>query len=296
MATTKPKLPVAYAGLDKIGEEADKAQKKAIDSTYAAAALPYQLRDDFNKNKNPALDKAIVEKQSEVIGGAITGLEKFQDIFNPFQRRALAEKFQGGLHTELDSLTSERDRRQGKFEEYITKWTGLYGAEAAREVSYAGLAETKYNRAKSMADTIENNRRYEAEQAESTRRWNIEQANKGTEKADKYTDIEVRKMINEAKAAGRDWQTIADTLGSAGIDVSSGSMADNELRRLHGLQPVSTSSASRTPKQQMEDDLYSSIKNSRDEAAEGDLYKKNGRVYKKKSGFFGGNNDEEVEL
>jgi hypothetical protein len=66
-------------------------------------------------------------------------------------------------------------------------------------------------------------------------------ANRGKESGsdfDPESDTEIRQIINEAHSSGETWQTIADTLAAIGVDVSSGSVADNELRRLHGNSPI----------------------------------------------------------
>ena len=296
-----PKNP--YAGLTGLAEKTSKATKEAADYGYLASVLPSVLKEKFREAGDPKLDAAISTKTQQVMGGAIEGLNKYQDISNPFTRRALAEKYQSGLSIGLDSLTSEKERRQGKFEEYINKWSGLYGAEAARKQSQATLAQGEFNTYKSLADTIESNRRYEEDKAESARRWNIEQANKGTTKEDeglfreyladelarsagkdgKFDPVKYRQLRDEAYAKGISKETFDSQFGTG--------LGEHEYKGA-GIQL----SASRTPKQQYEDELYSSIKPSRDQAADGELYKKDGRVFRKKSGWFGGNNDEEVEL
>lgn len=173
-------LTGSYAGVSALADAADKAEREAADSAYVASALPYALKDAFRKTADPELDKAIVTKQNEVLGGAIEGLSKYEGIANPFQRRALAEKYQSGLSIGLNSLTSERDRRQGKFDEYITKWSGLYGAEAARKQAAATSAGNALSRGMSIADKVESQRRYEIDLAEK-------KTAKGTSNASKYT-------------------------------------------------------------------------------------------------------------
>ncbi len=183
-----PKNP--YSSLIKLAGRSSQATAEAADAGYVSSALPVILKDKFRQAGDPALDAAISEKGQQVLGGAIQGLDKYRDISDPFTRRALAEKYQGGLSIGLDSLTSEKERRQGKFEEYITKWSGLYGAEAARKQALATAATQEFNTNKSLADSFESNNRWNAEQTESKRRWNIEQgeksANKGKEASSKY--------------------------------------------------------------------------------------------------------------
>ena len=67
------------------------------------------------------------------------------------------------------------------------------------------------------------------DRAESSRRYNASQ---------NEDEDGIIKMINEAKNAGRSWEQIADTLAGGDIDVGKGSVADNELRRIHGYEPV----------------------------------------------------------
>lgn len=191
----------SYAGVDALATAADSAHREAADSGYVASALPHILREGFRKNSDPEFDAAIVTKQNEVLGGAIEGLSKYEGIANPFQRRALAEKYQSGLSIGLNSLTSERERRQGKLEEYITKWSGLYGAEAARKQALASSADAAFSRGMSIADKNENMRRYDIEQADKA-------ATKGTSQANKYTsrleqiadDVRVGKYSRETAA------------------------------------------------------------------------------------------------
>lgn len=168
-----------YSGLAGMAEKASNATKEANDYGYLASVLPSVLKEKFREAGDPKLDAAISTKTQQVMGGAIEGLNKYQDISNPFTRRALAEKYQGGLSIGLDSLTSERDRRQGKFEEYITKWSGLYGAEAARKQANASLAQGEFNTYKGMADTAENTRRYNIEQGQQA-------ASRGKDSSSKY--------------------------------------------------------------------------------------------------------------
>jgi hypothetical protein len=190
-----------YAGLTKMASKVDKAEKEAADYGYAASVLPIKLREAFDKNRDPELDKAIITKQQEVLGGAITGLEKYRDISDPFTRRALAEKYQSGLTVGLDSLTSERDRRQGKFEDYITKWSGLYGAEAARKQQVATSAASGLSRYKTLADTAENQRRYNIAEAEKKRGSGTSASNKQTARLKEIEeDVRMGKYSRETAA------------------------------------------------------------------------------------------------
>jgi len=130
------------------------------------AKLPYQLKDEFNKRRSPELDAKIRESEQKVMGGAIEGLNKYKDIQDPFERRALAEEYQGSLATTYGNLLDEKDRRQGKFAEYIDKWSGLFGAEAARQKTMLDFTERKWQNYVTLADKNESKRRWEIELAE----------------------------------------------------------------------------------------------------------------------------------
>jgi hypothetical protein len=49
---------------------------------------------------------------------------------------------------------------------------------------------------------------------------------------------QVISKINQGISEGFTWEQIANTLAAKGVNVSPGSPADNELRRIHGLEPV----------------------------------------------------------
>lgn len=281
-----------------------KASKDAADAQYTATALPSVLKDAYRQAGDPKLDQAISEKSNQVLGGAIEGLNKYKDIADPFQRRALAEKYQSGLSVGLDSLMSEKERRQGKLDEYITKWSGLYGAEAVRKQQQASIIGQQFQMQKTINDDAESKRRWEIENKRSAESHAKAMASGG--KSDTFKDNDVIAMINEAKAGGRNWEQIAQTLGRAGVDVSKGSTADNELRRIHGLDPVKTIDTQykpekeKTQKQVFEEKKYENInaqiKSSQEEAKEGDLYWKGGKVFKKSSNWFGKSTDSEVKI
>lgn len=188
------------------------------------AKLPYTLKDEFRKSQDPALDKAINKAQSDTFGAAIKGLDMYQGISNPFSRRNLAEQYQGIVEQDWKNLTDERTRRQGVYTDYIDKWTGLFGAEAAKRQDQFNNKMSVWEKEKSLADTEENNRR-----------WNIEQSQKKTAANDKpYTDQEITSTINSLKNNGVDWETISKFLAEKGVDTSTGSYSDVQLNTAFG--------------------------------------------------------------
>jgi hypothetical protein len=265
-------------GLQDILNKIKGQTSKAADSAYTADTLPMYLKREYEKKGDKKLDKSIDEARQGVVGGAIEGLDKYQGIENPFTRRALAEKFQGSKAISYNSLTNEKTRRQGVVTDYINMWAGTYGA----------MAKAEQMKLEGMKD-------------EFTMQMQLESHNKsmsGGGKKTSYTDIETRQMINEAKAAGKDWETIATVLGREGIDVNEGSVADDELRRLHGLSPVrktASSSKEMTEKQQYTEKYYNLLNEIGSGNSEYQIDAK-GNIVKsgKDKGWFWGDLDDEI--
>jgi len=211
----------------------------------AVTKLPYQLKDEFRKAQDPKLDEAINKAQSNTFGAAIKGLNMYKDISDPFARRDLAETYQGGVEMGWKNLTDERTRRQGVYADYITKWTGLFGAEAAKKQDLFNNKMSVWEKEKSLADSDESNRRWNIENARA------ERASGGLAK--NFTDQEVTSAINTLKNNGTDWDTISKYLAEKGIDTSTGSYADVQLNTAFGsgnypLKPTAQKEESYTEK------------------------------------------------
>jgi hypothetical protein len=167
------------SGMKSASQKLEKAQNKYASFAGEVAKLPYQLQDEYRKAQDPALSQKINESQQNVLGGAIAGLDKYKDISDPTQRRALAEKYQSGLSIDYTNLTDERTRREGVYNDYIQKWTGLYGAEAAKRQAEVSAMESAWSRDMNLAQAKQSQANYESDAAESRRRWDYEQAHKG---------------------------------------------------------------------------------------------------------------------
>lgn len=256
--------------------------KDAIDMKYAADVLPTALMEAYKAAGDPKLDSAISKKRNQVMGGAIEGLNKYKDISDPFARRALAEKYQSGLSVGLDSLVTEKERRQKSMNDYINKWTGLFGAEAARKQSMADNALEREKMAissgKASKDTDNDYLEYAGAQLEASKGMN-----QGKFHADTLRELLI-KAPNEATR-----NNVREMFG-AGVDEKG-----QEYLGITRYKP--TEEKADTPKQEYENKKYSqfgSAKNSREEAEEGGLYWKDGKLYRKVSHWYG-NADEEVE-
>lgn len=281
MAKTQSQLWEEAAKLNKEGENV--ANAKAT-----ADKLPFLLKDEFRKAGDPALDTAINKAQSDMFGGAIKGLNMYQDITNPFARRDLAEQYQGGLSQDYANLTDERTRRQGVYADYISKWSGLYGAEAARQDSIFKNQLATFDREKNLADTDESNRR-----------WNIENARASANSAksnSKFTDEEVKSFVYSHKN-DMTWQEQHDYLGEKGVDVEQGGVFDITANGAwktgnHPIKPGTTTGDPSTintdqkataeiAQRKKIEEFKSQVKGSESEAGYGEYYWNGGKIYKK---------------
>lgn len=227
-----------YSGAEQILGDIKKQKKSYQDTMYAANALPSSLKEGFRAKGDKGLDEAITKAEQRTMGGAIEGLDKFQDIQNPFTRRALAEKYQSSLSRTQQSLYGERDRRQGNITDYINAWAGTYGAAAkAEQVALQGM-ENQFSMEMQLAGKKE--AAYNRSQTAGAKNTT-------------YTDSEIIATINKLKSDGEDWEQISQMLASKGIQVGEKSLVDNELRRLHGYAPLGQEP---TQKQKAEERYY----------------------------------------
>jgi hypothetical protein len=208
MAKTTKDLWAAAAELEKDG--ADVANFKET-----VTKLPYTLKESFREKQDPKLDEAINKAQSDTFGAAISGLNKYKEISDPFARRDLAEQYQGIVSQGYQNLTDERTRRQGVYSDYIDKWTGLFGAEAARKQDAFNNKMQTWNMEKNLADTEENNRRWEIENARAER--NSGNANKkSTFLADAIAELNASKG-EDGKVNPNIYSEIRDLAATQGI-------------------------------------------------------------------------------
>jgi hypothetical protein len=183
---------------------------------YAAAALPYEMADEFKKRQDPALNEKISKSEQAMLGGYTAGLYKFQDISNPFQRRSLAQQYKGNLSMTYDALTSEKDRRTGKYLDYIEKYTGLFSADIARERAMINSYQEQIGQAKEMWRTDVEDRRYEESKAKA-----------------KEDDRSLYSIAQELKEKGINWGDAASELGKK-YDLTPGSEMSQALDYVYG--------------------------------------------------------------
>ena len=190
----------SYKGLKGQSEDITSRGKSYAGYTGEVSALPYQLKEEFRQRRDPAFDQRVAEQEQQVLGGMSSGLQKYQDVQNPFDRRALAEGHRAGMATSLQGLYDERERRQGTILDYIDKWTGLFGAEAKKEELTLNAMKEGWQRDSGMAAQEYGATSTGLQQEESRDRWNQEfQLNK-----DKFA-------FSKAQAGSSSSSTKADT-------------------------------------------------------------------------------------
>ncbi len=105
-------------------------------------ALKEKLNEAYNYNKDivDPLDTA----QSEYLAAPSTGREKFQNIFNPFQREALVSQYTSNKSLPMLSLANVLGTRRGSIADIINAGTGAYQANAQRAAGQAQSARQLY--------------------------------------------------------------------------------------------------------------------------------------------------------
>lgn len=213
-----------YSGAEQILSDIKKQRASYKNTVQTAENLPSSLKEGFRKKGDPKLDDAIVTAENKTLGGAIAGLEKYQDVFNPFKRRNLAEKYQSSLSRTQASLYGERDRRQGNITDYINAWAGTYGAKAKAEQAALQGMESEF----SMEMQLGGKR---------------EAAYNRSRSGNKAKDPNTIAMINMGFNEGKNWEEMAAGLAATGIDVGRGSVADREFRRVFGHKTIEVEDA-----------------------------------------------------
>jgi hypothetical protein len=119
-----------------------------------------------------------------------------------------------------------KDKLKGIALELGIKTKGLSKGELERKIAKKNKAALE--QAKQAADLdLEYKRKQIANIGKSGE-------SKETKLKTSYTETEQRQMINEALAAGEDWNSIYETFDAAGIDTNEGSIMDNYLKKKFG--------------------------------------------------------------
>jgi hypothetical protein len=209
------------------------ATNKYWDFASQVQSLPVMLKDAFRKNRSPELDNQINKAETDYGNAGFEGLSKYSNITDPIARRALAEKYQGLRGTDYKNLLSERDRRQGKYADYIEKYSSLYSAEASRQLGLLNSMKDQWN----MQNTLS--------QQQNSEKWRqMEWDNKMSQQAranarsnKNLSDREMNMKIAQMKEEGKNWEEIVNTLNTDyGISTETAGTLDRSMHDAFGVQ------------------------------------------------------------
>lgn len=212
----------SYTQLEIDSEKIAKSSSKYADALAKVETAPQEITEAYRTSKaNKNIDEAINKSEQQMLGGFTAGMDKYQNVSNPFKRLALATKYKGTLAVEYNNLVDERTRRAGVLSEYIDKWRGLYGAEAARQKVNIDAMESQFNRDLTLKKAQESG---------------------GGSGNKKLSNEELVKTINQLKNSGASWQEVNDYLVERqGVDTSEDSFADMQIRKAFGKDTLTRS-------------------------------------------------------
>ena len=240
----------SYAQLETDSEKIAQSSSKYADVLGKIETAPQEITEAYRKSKaNKNIDEAINKSEQQMLGGFTAGVDKYSNVSNPFKRLALATKYKGTLAVEYNNLVDERTRRAGVLSEYIDKWRGLYGAEAARQKVQIDSMESKFQRDLTLKKAQESG----------------SGSGNGNKK---MSNEELIKTVNQLKGAGASWQDINDYLVEEyGVDTQQDSFADMQIRKAFGEDTLTRSEKSKQAKEDEENRIIEEMKQ-KDQAKE----------------------------
>jgi len=160
---TDPELEQARTG-------AQTAATQAAAYQSASALLPEKLKQaigeklDYNKDIIEAKNKAM----AEYFQAPSAAREKYQDIWNPFQREKLVAEERAQAYLPYANLVDILGERRAGIKDIIGAATGLFGADVTAKQSAADIARQGYLDRFSLADALAGAAQAEAQLAKGT--------------------------------------------------------------------------------------------------------------------------------
>lgn len=147
------------------------ASQNAVNYASAASLLPDKLKQAIQEKLN--YNKDIIEQknraQSEYFAAPSAAREKYQDIWNPFQREALVSKARTNAYLPYANMVDIQNQRMGTIADIINAGTGAFGSAVTAAQGGAELARQNWADLITMAD-----------KNVSLRQWQIDNANSGS--------------------------------------------------------------------------------------------------------------------
>jgi len=137
---------VIPANIQESRESASQLASEAGEFASQAPKIGEQLRQkslaalNYNQDIVGPLDEA----SSAYFSAPQVGREKFQDIFNPFEREKLVSQYVGNQAIPMLGYSSILGQRMGTQQDFIGAGTGAYTAEANAKAVAAQLARQNY--------------------------------------------------------------------------------------------------------------------------------------------------------
>jgi hypothetical protein len=143
-------------GLEEARTGAQTAQTQASAYQSASSLLPEKLKQaigeklDYNKDIIEAKNKAM----AEYFQAPSAAREKYQDIWNPFEREKLVAEERTQAYLPFANLTDILKERRGGITDIIGAATGLFGADVSAKQSAADISRQGYLDKFGLADAM----------------------------------------------------------------------------------------------------------------------------------------------
>ncbi len=146
--------------------EAGTAQTQASAYASASALLPDKLKqavlEKLNYNKD--LIEAQNKSMAEYFVAPSAAREKYQDIFNPFEREKLVATSRAQAYEPYANLTDLLGQRMGRIEDIVQAGTGAYQAQVSASQAAADAKRREYEDALQLAQLLTGEKQWQYEQ------------------------------------------------------------------------------------------------------------------------------------
>lgn len=139
---------------------ATEATKTANTAAAGEPSISDVLRQKVTEAYSSSQDivKPLDVATKNYLGAPQAGREKYQNIFNPFQRENLVSQYVGNESLPMLSLSSILGQRFGRIEDTIGAGTRAYQADVAAKQGAAQLAKDLYDSLLTEYNTVETNK------------------------------------------------------------------------------------------------------------------------------------------
>lgn len=168
-------------------QQAQQSSQTALKTAGEMASSAYTIPDILKKKINEALNynQDIVgpldTATQDYMASPSVGREKYQDIWNPFQRESLVSKYVGNQAIPMLTLSSILGQRMGNVQDFIGAGTNAFKAQASAAENAAKLERQNY------------------EDLLGQYKWDYEQTHKGTGTESAKKALVVSELISDLR-------------------------------------------------------------------------------------------------